>query len=150
MHTVTLPDKLSALLRLAVHDARLVAKDPRYELDMDVWHSVHGNKCAVCMAGAVMVRSLGVKPGDDGWEVVAGLDGRENGPLGDKVYAVEALRIGDFVGAYNSVFRKMPTPAEEVSLISAGERLGALDQDVKHAPWEKYLEVADYLEAAGL
>jgi hypothetical protein len=35
----TLPDTLSELLTLAIEDLKAIAEDPRYELDMDVYHS---------------------------------------------------------------------------------------------------------------
>lgn len=33
-----LPDKLSTLIRVAVEDAKKIEKDPRYILNMDIWH----------------------------------------------------------------------------------------------------------------
>lgn len=58
-----LPDKLSDLLELAVNDAEAIEKTPGYVLRMGTWHYFERdtNTCMVCMAGAVMARSLGVE-----------------------------------------------------------------------------------------
>ena len=57
-----LPDRLSALLRLALDDLRAVAGDhPLYEVDMTVWHHPAlldddddglFDRCLVCLAGS--------------------------------------------------------------------------------------------------
>ncbi len=54
----TLPDKPSELITLALNDLLKVEKDKRYKIDMDTWHTPNG-KCAICLAGAVMAKSLG-------------------------------------------------------------------------------------------
>lgn len=57
-----LPGKPSELIELALRDLAAVEADPRYVVDMLSWHSPLGTTetCAVCLAGAVMARSLGV------------------------------------------------------------------------------------------
>lgn len=57
-----LPDKLSDLIVLALHDLALCAKDKRYKIDMNRFHSIDGHSgiCSICLAGAVMVKSLDV------------------------------------------------------------------------------------------
>ena len=52
-----LPDKLSELIRLALHDENAAHRSSRYEVDMSTWHSPNG-KCSVCFAGSVMAFSL--------------------------------------------------------------------------------------------
>lgn len=56
-----LPDKPSALIRLALLDLMKVEADPFYKVDMSDWHN-GGRRdtpvCHVCFAGAVMSRSL--------------------------------------------------------------------------------------------
>ena len=61
----TLPDKPSELIRLALYDLELCEQDDRYIVDMDTWHTPYKgdnnflrNKCLVCLAGSVMVKSL--------------------------------------------------------------------------------------------
>ncbi len=64
--TTQLPDSLKELLQLALHDARLCEKDPRYLLDMRMWHSPveegGEQRCHVCLAGAVIAKTLKESP----------------------------------------------------------------------------------------
>jgi len=56
-----LPGKPSALIRLALHDLALVERSKKYRVDMGSWHMPWGQfdeKCAVCFAGSVMVKTL--------------------------------------------------------------------------------------------
>lgn len=63
-----LPDLPSALIRLALSDLRDVEKlSDVYVVDMDLWHEPGGagdSRCAVCLAGAVVARTLGFSPED--------------------------------------------------------------------------------------
>ena len=55
-------DRLSGLLELALSDIGKVKRDKRYILNMDYYHSstsIRGGKCLVCLAGSVLVRTLG-------------------------------------------------------------------------------------------
>ncbi len=54
-----LPNKLSALIRVALADLRKCEEDPKYVIFMEDWHVPQDNGvCAVCLAGAVMAKSL--------------------------------------------------------------------------------------------
>lgn len=55
-----LPEKPSALIRLALADLEVVEKNPKYAIDMDFWHIVNKDTeiCSVCFAGAVMANTL--------------------------------------------------------------------------------------------
>lgn len=56
----TLPEKPSALIRLALDDLRKVERDERYGVYMGEWHVPRDSgTCEVCLAGAVMAMSLG-------------------------------------------------------------------------------------------
>lgn len=56
-----LPDTPWELIRLAIADLEKVEALPDYEIDMEIWHIPQPNgRCAVCLAGAVMVSSLGL------------------------------------------------------------------------------------------
>lgn len=60
-----LPDRPSDLLELALRDLKACEKDSvLYEVDMGWWHdtSIFTDKCVICMAGAVMAKSLGAAP----------------------------------------------------------------------------------------
>lgn len=64
MKTATLPDKLSDLLELAIDDVAKCSRDSRYEIDMGMWHQPQSNgSCLVCMAGAVMAKTMEVPVG---------------------------------------------------------------------------------------
>lgn len=56
-----LPNKPSALIRLALKDLSKVEKDRRYKVNMYSWHvpSKLTKRCSVCLAGSVMAKSLG-------------------------------------------------------------------------------------------
>lgn len=55
--------KPSELIRVALADLEAVEKDDRYRVDMRVWHGRSDESkegpCFVCLAGAVMAKSLG-------------------------------------------------------------------------------------------
>lgn len=59
--TKLLPDNRSELLHLAVVDFTSVTKDSRYVVDMGNWHRPipQSDRCAVCLAGAVIAKTLG-------------------------------------------------------------------------------------------
>jgi len=73
----SLPNLPSVLIRLALDDLEAVERDPRYVVWMGMWHQPISNGrflnyfqtdrdvCAVCLAGAVMARSLGFSPDQD-------------------------------------------------------------------------------------
>lgn len=56
-----LPNKPSDLLQVALDDLRLCEKDPLYAIEMGDWHKANG-KCRVCLAGAVMAKTLRCSP----------------------------------------------------------------------------------------
>lgn len=61
---MSLPDKPSELLAVALRDLEKCEKDPRFEIDMNVWCERTGTgHCAVCLAGSVMMQSLNGMPG---------------------------------------------------------------------------------------
>lgn len=61
-----LPDLPSALVRIACGDLHAAMRDPRYRVSMNFWHrpdkldEPDNNTCAVCLAGAVMAKTLEV------------------------------------------------------------------------------------------
>lgn len=54
-----LPDKPSQLIRVALRDLEKCERSRLYHVDMLDWHRPNGH-CRVCLAGAVMAKSLGV------------------------------------------------------------------------------------------
>lgn len=61
----TAPTKLSEWLDAAQEDALSILADARYCLNMKVWHSPSAGICHLCLAGAVLAKSLGAFIGDD-------------------------------------------------------------------------------------
>lgn len=51
------PKKLSAAIRLALEDLKWVEKNPRYRVNMEIYHMPIRDKCNVCFAGAVMAHT---------------------------------------------------------------------------------------------
>jgi hypothetical protein len=148
-----LPNKLSALLRLAVQDAQKCEAMPEvYTLDMNKWHFPQsGGACQVCMAGAVMAQTLGAEPGHVMAPYFFGLESIEF-----QLEAINAMRLGHFEGAMEYLHGSREADAEEQQ--SALDRAGDLVHEAligfgergTRAPWLVYLEAADILEAAGL
>jgi len=133
--TFALPDKPSELLRLAVHDAKLCARSKKYVLDMEAWHDLDRDGCHVCMAGAVIAKTL-QKETDC------------NGILGDHAWArlhvINCLRTGSATfTAYNMYTLLRTHPAQQLIFAHFDPRKG-------RAPWRIYLQAADLLEKDGL
>ena len=53
-----LPDKLSELTELALHDLSLCERSKKYMVDMGHWHEPDRGLCYVCLAGSVMAKTL--------------------------------------------------------------------------------------------
>ena len=58
---------LSELIQLALDDLRKVEDDDRYVVNMAVWHEPSGEKCLVCLAGAVIAKEMGANPETRVW-----------------------------------------------------------------------------------
>ncbi len=88
MSTNTLPDKASALIRVALRDLKACEKDDNYIINMKMWHVSGRYNCEVCMAGAVMAQSLGTD-----FENYAEPRGFPDDARG-KLYALNMFRVG--------------------------------------------------------
>ena len=154
LDTDPLPNTLHELLRIAVEDTQKIEKDPRYVLDMDVWHDPGDDGCHVCMAGAVMSNKLDIGPED----IIEPSDvatkdeaGNLSFHFADKLRAVDCLRVGDIWGAYVSVYGKQL----EKDIYDKCKFLETLirtsfPEGRDQANWETYLRVADKLEELGI
>ncbi len=93
----TLPDKPSELIRLALKDLEACELDPKYQINMDSWHAPIDGKCAVCLAGAVMARTLDISPTRRVSPEDLGVD------LFCRLSALDCLRIGCLENALQSL-----------------------------------------------
>lgn len=143
MKNIKLPNKPSDLLRLSVSDCKKVEKMKTRKLNMNTWHVPDIRGCQVCMAGAVMDRTLKLDPK------------LEQSPYdcGDNYYrllAINNLRVGDIYSAFSCLnyqhryFKNSYNLADIGSLIKNNFNL-----KIRRAPWDTYLEAADKLEALG-
>ena len=90
------PSKPSELIRLALRDLRSVERSKKYSVNMHAWHQPLSDQvCEVCLAGAVMARSLkvphnlGINPVE--LDTCLGVSAGWYAPLS----ALNDLRIGD-------------------------------------------------------
>jgi hypothetical protein len=102
-----LPDKLSDLIEVAVKDLEAVEQDPHYVVNMDTWHRAEAQEfrigqqvfekepCTVCLAGAVMAKTLEVPRY---WSKNP-VDFRGENSTEDKLIALDLVRRGFIDGA---------------------------------------------------
>ena len=135
----TLPDKASALIRVALRDLEAVESDDRYTVQMSLWHDERkSGGCAVCFAGAVMAKSLGAVLGQH-------YDPRDFKGDEQKLTALNELRSG-----------RVGVGLTDLGLDDNDEHLWAFDRsiaDYKHSPADFKADMralADDLEKAGL
>lgn len=138
-----LPDLPSALIRLAVHDLELVESDSRYRVSMDYWHrpntSIFGctlsfdfKYCNVCLAGAVLAKSIGVAP-----DAIMRLCDLEP-VVSNKMVALDNFRVGKINRALSYMNHTHKENVEDREVVP-------YEQDPKFFKAEM-LEIADYLE----
>lgn len=145
-----LPDKLSDLITVAVDDCLKIQKADDYKLLMGVWHSPNytGDKCAVCMAGAVMVHRLDVKK--DQHAIPCDFDFVTQ----NKLYAIDDIRCGSIVRALGLLGIHL-SDAHIPIIYTLEEHIkdsrGPGDLHGRHgrAPWSTYRKVARKLRALG-
>lgn len=156
MSNYTLPNKLSALLRLAVADAQKCEADPRYKLDMSQWHEPweeDDGVCSVCMAGAVMAQTLGAPIDESYGPYDFERHGSDYTPirLSEKFEHIDSMRRGNLRSEIRNGFA-WGVSTENMDALQAFDNLiSSANYDARgRAPWRFYLNGADLLEAAGL
>lgn len=138
----TLPDKPSELIRLALHDLEEVEQLPGFRVNMNVWLSnIEEEGCAVCLAGAVMVRSL-YQANDRNQLPTAAVPGMFDADTHAKLSALDYFRSGETEIALE--YFEVPDPHRYESL-----NPGMYYENP--AAFKKVLrEMADYFEGEGL
>lgn len=153
-----LPNKLSSLLELAINDAQALARSKRFVLDMGRWLvALPDDKCAVCLAGAVMSRTLETARPATGFEI--GPYGGSYGKNKNKLLAINAMRTGDFFAAAREL--DIEYTDDQADAIQAARDVVKAEQE-KHplnggtsphpgrAPWRAYRRAIKVLRGAGL
>jgi hypothetical protein len=118
----TLPDKLSELLRLAVHDC-IRAEAQGQQLDMRSWYQRGDSGCTVCMAGAVLLYEVKLDPGEELPSNLRGISALRAGvapSVVGKMLAINDLRVGDIFEALANL-DDAPVTAEQIRVCSALE-----------------------------
>lgn len=123
----TLSNKPSQLLLQAMLDLEKVEADPNYKIDMGTWFAVN-SKCTVCLGGAVMAKTLGLKEAVESFQMTEtlvsgeydanlnfdelignlGPDSFMSGSLGRKLSAINCFRTGDVKAALQDMGVAMP------------------------------------------
>ena len=105
-----LPDTLYGLLELAMEDYEKVLQDDRYEVKMAAWHApIEEGKCEVCLAGAVMSKTLRVDIDNFAYPN-SFIDTIER-----KLLAINALRTGDIAEAGYQIGKEIQGGDREVA-----------------------------------
>lgn len=145
-----LPNKPSALLRVAVADAKKIEQTPGYCLNMGSWHRAAADSfsyepndaCEVCLAGSVMActlqanRNRSYDPEDF------------DQATSDKLRFIDDMRIGQLELLQNSVMFDDDNLKDRIAAV--GDFISKhVRGDVDRAPWWIYLKAADRLEALG-
>lgn len=97
MNKNKLPDLPSELILLALKDLEVIENSDDYEVDMLNWHMFDGDKCLVCLAGAVMVNTLNHDINTDSYPDIFNKD------TCDKLYALDEFRKGHINIALDSM-----------------------------------------------
>ena len=109
VETKVLPDKPSALIRLALEDMAKCEEDPDYEVEMSCFHLPNQDcvpdnpatmqikpvkRCLVCLAGSVMAQTLGAA--DTEWLHPADFRDKDgfHPTTENRLQALDAFRVG--------------------------------------------------------
>lgn len=144
---IKLPEKQSALLRLAVKDAQVIEKNKNYKFNMGKWHYPEYNfktnkndgKCSVCMAGAIIANTFKVSSKKQ----FSPFD-FEDIDTTIKLQKVDELRSGHI--SYSGKDEDRITAVETASSLIS---INFLDSKGR-ASWKFYLKAAEILESVGL
>lgn len=143
-----LPEKASALIRVALKDLRKAEQSPRYVVDMGTWHEPLDNKCEVCLGGSVICGTLKVEPTD-----MVSPDAFSK-KVENKLYALDQFRTGQVEEAYRWLNRPRPHGiAENLEITRYPDRWSGTPKRKKAADRKKFHRelgrLANMLEAAG-
>ena len=143
----TLPNRPSLLIAVALDDLELVMKDPRYVVNMDVWHEeFEDSTCHVCLAGSVMAKTLNCPidfHGDDITDATNALsnklDALDDFRLGYIIRGLETLKVCE--GSYEDAYEKFAHS-------SASDMEGLADIALHEDDPEQFIKDMDRLRLA--
>ena len=116
-----LPNKLSDCIDVALADLAKVERSKKYIVNMAIWHLAVEEKCAVCLAGAVMAKTLDLPATEDRFDPVG--FGKHND---FRLAALNYLRCGSPRLAFClGLWRRLPKG------VSAQFPVTAYEQDTK-------------------
>ena len=136
---------LAALLETAIDDSRKLAqRDDLYVPMSREWHAPivdngdnpHFGKCAVCLAGAMIAMTLKRTPKEIYSACRAPIFSR------DALYALDSLRQGDFIGAYEELEHGLA----EMAVLEHFQSQMQIPNDGTFKGFEEFDLVIDYLE----
>lgn len=151
-----LPNKLSALIRVALEDLRKAEKTPRVKIDMKVFHAIDHvddtyyyawseipddkKVCVVCFAGTVMIGSLGGDMFDPAVQTE-----KWGKSVQRKLYALDHIRHGDLISAISGI----ATEPHEYSLLTQHlfKAFPTLDWDASDQECSYHLDVPKYYDS---
>lgn len=155
-----LPNKPSALIRLAIADLTAAEKSKKYAINMWDWHiargdfdeavdgnhkKVLGTACAVCFAGSVMALTLKASPAKNKEPEEFDL------ATTSKLYALNCFRIGNIHEGFQEMGLDLPTQADDWKrVVNIPETVGIVDYESDPPQFKKDMrELAAKLERAG-
>ncbi len=120
-------DTLHELLALAIGDFEKVLADKRYVISMGEWHEPLDNgKCAVCLAGSVLAKSLRLPIREDYCE-------RATGGITAQLDALDALRGGGVEAAWR-ILRDVWHGATPLAIVQLDDKWAyTIGQEERHA-----------------
>jgi len=138
-----LSENPSELILIALEDLERCEADPRYEVDMGVWHEpFQDSTCQVCAAGAVMAQRLDVGINCSIEPV------NFNDDIRDKLFAINYLRRGNLHLAFGFLDLDLPDHLEIFYQIDI-EYLNDLSY-ANRAEWKLHMQdLAGVLAAEG-
>jgi hypothetical protein len=142
--TTTLPTVPSQLIRLALADLRKVEEDPKYTVNMGSWHEgdpYHDAICPVCLAGAVMAKTIGVSRDEDVTPSDLMRFGRISKADRDALVALDFFRTGNVAQGLEELGVHIPSFPDDADIPPYGQ-----DREGFHAAMN---QLAANLEAEG-
>ena len=148
MSPITLPTHPSRLIRVALADLSAIEADDRYVVNMSDWHAPitdnYGRKvCSVCLAGAVMAKTVGV-PHE---QAISTADLDQYDRVEGRLRALDFFRLGEISAGLEMLGYDVNELSEEWQQYARKSGYSPADPDEFH---DRMHRLADYLASCGL